>query len=274
MPSPDVIRVVCGKCGAKLGAPPSHAGKSAQCRKCGNLMTVPAPPQADKPAPAPEPILEAEVLEPDFLEPVDDAPRENNRVTVECPNCGSDLEVKRSQIGRKTDCPRCDQRVRVPEPARPRKRKKSISPWLIVLLVFSGLALLGLSIWGITELVGRGGPSVPALVLKPGQESKLGSFSSVRARDDTLCVIVIKDEKLLESLSKDRPRVKWSNGDVTEVSDGNITALFTNGIEKIIRRELIFRATETDARPRWLLFGDLKFRCRILSEREFEDETR
>ncbi|MFO0802786.1 MAG: hypothetical protein U0791_06635 [Gemmataceae bacterium] len=274
MPSPDVIRVVCGKCGAKLGAPPSHAGKSAQCRKCGNLMTVPAPPQAVHAPPPPEPIFEAEVLEPDFLEPEDEPPRESRRVLVECPNCGSELDVKKSEIGRKMDCPRCDQRVRIPEPVRRRPGKKTSSPWFLVSLIAGGVLLLALSIWGVVELVNRSGPSVPALVVKPGQEVKLNAASSLRAQDSTLCIIVIKDESMLQADPKESPRLKWSNGDITEMSRGNITALFSDGSKKVIRQELIFRATETGARPRWLLYGDLKIRCRILSEKEFEDETR
>lgn len=276
MASPDVIRVVCGKCGAKLGAPPSHAGKSAQCRKCGNLMTVPAPSPAAQTSPPPEPIFEAEVLEPDFLEPEDEPPRESKRVLVECPNCGSELGVKKSEIGQKMDCPRCDQRVRIPEPVRRRPARKKTSPWFLVGLIAGGVLLLALSIWGVVELVNRSGPSVPALVVKPGQEVKLNAFSTLRANESTLCIVVIKDETLLgESAPKERPRMKWSNGDVTEMSDGSTTALFSGGTkEKIIRQEMIFRATETGARPRWLLYGDLKIRCRILSEKEFEDESR
>lgn len=267
MPSPEVIRVVCGKCGAKLGAPASHAGKSAQCRKCGNLMTVPAPP--------PEPIVQAEVLEPDFIEPEDEPPRESRRVTVECPNCGSELDVKRSQIGRKLDCPRCDQRVRVPEPARPKPRKQPASPWFLVMLLVGGVAVLGLSIWGVVELVARSGPSVPAVMVLPGDEVKLGGFDSVRARDDTLCIVVVKDQALLDSKPNTRPRMKWSNGDITEVTDGRMTAVLTGSDQRRnIREELVFRATDTDARPRWLLYGDQKIRCRIISEKEFEDEIR
>src|SRR5205085_664675 len=125
--------------------------------------------------PPPEPIVEAEVLEPDFLEPEDDPPRESRRVMVECPNCGSELDVKKSEIGRKMDCPRCDQRVRIPEPVRRRPARKKTSPWMTVLLVAAGIGLVSFSIWGVTELVARSGPSVPVLVVKPGREMKLNA---------------------------------------------------------------------------------------------------
>ena len=147
MGRPDKIHFTCPQCGTAVRAPLELGGKRAKCKKCNTKVLVPFPTVDPTAAPLP---LEESVPEP--LELDDHEPGSKRLVTVECPNCSSKMQVERSDIGRKIDCPRCDQRVRVPEPERAQRqpkdrqsRRRTRWPWYVggaVVAVFVGFGLL------------------------------------------------------------------------------------------------------------------------------------
>jgi predicted lipid-binding transport protein (Tim44 family) len=151
----DSISVECA-CGKKLKAPASAVGRKAKCPKCGNVMTITAPP----PPPVEDDALGAlydlasEEKHASSSDTVDDSPRcpkcaaSMNVGDVLCVNCGYDLRTK-SKLAAKPVVTKPVIDLDAASSAS-KKRKDKMAPegsFLVGLLTSAGLGLVGGIIW-------------------------------------------------------------------------------------------------------------------------------
>lgn len=133
------IQMACSKCSTALSVPEELAGKKVKCKKCQNIMTVPAavkplpedfakPAKASKPAPAKAKPKSSSPPPPDADAPIkladDEAEDDANPYGVtresdkaRCPHCAKELEEENAQI-----CLNCGYDLR----ERKRKEMKAV----------------------------------------------------------------------------------------------------------------------------------------------------
>jgi len=135
--------VVTCRCGRRLSAPASAAGRQARCPACGEILSIPAPP--------PEPTEEELEIEEVAQGPTAPVPSDESYAIAasHCPNCGS--EIQRGTIF----CVECGTHLgsgrqietEVERPVRPgalpRRRMGGARTWVgvvLLLLLLAGVA--------------------------------------------------------------------------------------------------------------------------------------
>jgi transcription elongation factor Elf1 len=117
------IRFECPTCLSVIKAPRSVAGKKSNCPNCGERVRIPVPDEQDD-----SPIEIIEDSGPRALElktdiaadaPAPSAPvlpeEPESHVHFACPHCGSSIKAPRATAGKKSTCPSCKGRVRIPQ---------------------------------------------------------------------------------------------------------------------------------------------------------------
>lgn len=94
------ISFACSKCGYNLKAPDSCTGRQSKCPKCGTAVVVPGPTADVSGLTSPQ------------------LPQEGSMIRFFCPTCCGPLSAPPEKIGAKASCPKCGQRVQVPNPGQ------------------------------------------------------------------------------------------------------------------------------------------------------------
>jgi DNA-directed RNA polymerase subunit M/transcription elongation factor TFIIS len=117
------VRFECPTCLSIIKAPRTVAGKKSHCPNCGELVRIPVP-QDDDESPI-EIVAEAENRPLELkLETADgpgpDLPRAADQpethIRFQCTHCGSTIKAPKNTAGKKSGCPKCGNRVRIPVP--------------------------------------------------------------------------------------------------------------------------------------------------------------
>ncbi len=111
------IKFQCPKCKTPYSVKDELAGKKAACKKCKEVITIPAPvAAAAAPAPPPSPPPSAEELAASvFADEPQTAPDEPTTVDFTCPECDAKLQLPAELAGKRTQCPQCKNLIKVPE---------------------------------------------------------------------------------------------------------------------------------------------------------------
>ncbi len=112
--SDDFITVVCATCHARLSARWDQAGRRVTCPDCGVKIIVPFPEAPSAPCRQPKKIGEYAVRDAAAV-----ARHPDDVISVACPTCHARLTARWDQAGRKTKCPDCGVKIRIPFPQRP-----------------------------------------------------------------------------------------------------------------------------------------------------------
>ena len=109
------IKWTCPHCDQAFKTPPSLAGEAIGCPTCGADVLVPGEraPTAPPAASAKEPSA----TEESACQAAKSATTNHQRISWACPHCGQMFKTKLAQAGTEIQCPACEAKIRVPDPA-------------------------------------------------------------------------------------------------------------------------------------------------------------